>query len=61
MTPNCHEQKCDRSPEFEVFWPGKVPPPRYCFEHTQVARSILWTLGCDVEVRAIIVRDEAAV
>jgi len=48
---NCSEISCGEVPTHIVYWPGKNPPPKYCTLHAKIARSILCTMGTNVEIQ----------
>jgi len=49
----CNQTGCGLLAKWEVFWPGRNPPPVYCDQHAQMAKQILSTMGIDVVIRPL--------
>jgi hypothetical protein len=49
----CDVEGCNKPAIHHVFWPGKVPPPKFCEDHAAKAILTLRLSGIPVNFRKI--------
>ena len=54
----CHTESCDKEPVVRSFWPGKSPPPEYCFECAVKFQGIAEAMGFTLHQEPLIPRLE---
>lgn len=50
----CYSKKCSEPVAIRVYWPGKSPPPEYCFECAEKMQKVAGAIGLTVHVEPIV-------